>query len=151
MGEEAERAETLLRGIQKAMRDSIWAASEGMEISLTPPQVHALSVLVEDMRAGGSGLSLSQLSARMGLAHSTVSGIATRLEQRGLLHRAEDPKDRRFLRIALADPVREWVAQDLPAARLRPLAAALDRATEPERAQIMAGLATLGRLLGVEY
>jgi DNA-binding IclR family transcriptional regulator len=44
--------------------------------------VHALQVLVDEMRDRGSRLSLSELSRRMGLAHSTVSGIVTRLERR---------------------------------------------------------------------
>jgi MarR family transcriptional regulator, organic hydroperoxide resistance regulator len=150
MSEDAERAESLLRGIRKAMRDSVWAEGGDLQVSLTAPQVQALSVLVDDLRADGSGLSLSELSTRMGLAHSTVSGIVTRLEQRGLLHRAEHPGDRRYLRIQLAAPVREWVARDLPAARLRPLDAAFEQATEEERAVILAGLTTLGRLLGLD-
>ena len=150
MSEDAERAELLLRGIRKALRDSVWAEAEGMQVPLTAPQVHALSMLVDDMRADGSGLSLSELSTRMGLAHSTVSGIVTRLEQRGLLHRAEHPGDRRYLRIQLTDEVRAWVSRDLPAAKLRPLDAAFEQATDEERAVIMDGLTTLGRLLGLD-
>jgi hypothetical protein len=44
-------------------------------------------------------------------------------------------------------PVKEWLRHDLPAARLGPLADALARADEDERAAILSGLATLERLL----
>lgn len=147
---DAQQAEALLRAIQKVMRDAIWTQARDLEIPLTPPQVYALSVLVDELRAGGSGLSLSDLSARMGLAHSTVSGIVTRLEQRSLLRRTEDPADRRYLRIELEPPVRDWIDRDLPAAKLRPLAAAFGQATGDERAAILSALATLGRLLGLD-
>jgi DNA-binding MarR family transcriptional regulator len=84
----------------------------------------------------------------MGLAHSTVSGIVTRLERRDLLRRTTRPDDRRFVTIELTQPVKDWLGQELPALRLRPLTAAIGRATEQERTAILEGLATLDRLLG---
>jgi DNA-binding MarR family transcriptional regulator len=147
VSQDAERAEAYLRDIHKGMRDSIWTQAQGMQVPLTPPQVHALTVLVDDLRAGGSGLSLSELSTRMRLAHSTVSGIVTRLQRRGLLRRTERPDDRRFLRIELTAAVRDWIARDLPTARLQPLATAFAHATKDERAAILSGLETLHRLL----
>jgi DNA-binding MarR family transcriptional regulator len=83
----------------------------------------------------------------MELAHSTVSGIVTRLERRNLVQRARHPDDRRFISIELTPPVKDWLEHELPAARLQPLAAALASATEAERATIRDGLATLQRLL----
>jgi DNA-binding MarR family transcriptional regulator len=83
----------------------------------------------------------------MGLAHSTVSGIVTRLEQRGLLQRTTRAEDRRTTSIGLTDPVKQWVKDDLMGSRLRPIVAALERATEAERAAILTGLATLERLI----
>jgi DNA-binding MarR family transcriptional regulator len=56
----------------------------------------------------------------MGLAHSTVSGIAARLERHGLLSRTAQPDDRRYTRLELTEPVRDWLDRDLPAARLGP-------------------------------
>ncbi len=76
-------------------------------MSLTPPQVLALEALVDHHRETGAGLSLSELSRRMGLAHSTVSGIVTRLERRGLLRRTTRPDDRRFVAIELTQPVQD--------------------------------------------
>jgi len=147
VSDDAARVAAHLEAVRRALRDAISAAAQRYPVPLTPPQVAALEVLVDELRASGRGLSLSELSRRMGLAHSTVSGIVTRLERRGLLARVPDPEDRRFVRVELADAVKGWVEHDLPAARLRPLATALARADERERAVILKGLATLERLL----
>jgi len=86
---------------------------------------------------------VSQLSTRMGLAHNTVSGIAARLERHGLLSRTAQPDDRRYTRLELTEPVRDWLDRDLPAARLGPLVDAMRNATDEERSAILDGLAAL--------
>jgi DNA-binding MarR family transcriptional regulator len=145
--EDAARVAGHLEAIRRIMRESVWAAAQRHPVPLTPPQLRALEILVDDLRESGSGLSLSDLSRRMGLAHSTVSGIVMRLERRGLLRRATRPDDRRYLRIELTPPVREWLDRDLSASRLEPLTRALANATDAERASILDGLATLERLI----
>src|SRR5271156_2578122 len=57
---------------------------------LTAPQRMVMQVLVQS-----EGLSLKQLSARVSLAHSTVSGIVDRLEARGMVVRRRDDADGR--------------------------------------------------------
>jgi len=136
-----------LEAIRRVLRESIWAEARRYPIPLTPPQVTALEVLVDHTRETGGGLSVSELSSRMGLAHSTVSGIAARLERHGLLTRTARPDDRRYTRLELTGPVRDWLDRDLPAARLGPLVDALRNATDEERSAIVDGLAALRRLL----
>ena len=75
----------------------------------------------------------------MGRSGVAVAGYS------GLLSRR--PDDRRFVTIELTEPVKEWLGQELPALRLRPLTAAIGRATEQKRTAILDGLATLERLL----
>jgi MarR family transcriptional regulator, organic hydroperoxide resistance regulator len=104
-------------------------------------------VLVEQLRQTGTGLSVSDLAERMGLAHSTVSGIIGRLERDGLLRRTARPDDRRYTQIELIDEARQWVEQEIPAARLGPLETAVRNATSQELATILDGLAILERLL----
>jgi DNA-binding MarR family transcriptional regulator len=145
--QDAARIEGHLEAVRRVLRESIWSETRRYRVPLTPPQVLALQALVDHLREAAEGLSLSELSRQMGLAHSTVSGIVTRLERRGLLRRTTRPDDRRFVTIELTQPVREWVGQELPALRLRPLTAALGQATEQERGAILEGLATLERLL----
>jgi MarR family transcriptional regulator, organic hydroperoxide resistance regulator len=146
---EADRAAAHLEVIGRALRQSILAQVRRLPLRLTPPQVLAMQLLVDHARdePAPTGLSLSQLSERMGLAHSTVSGIVTRLERHGLVRRTTRPDDRRYAHIAITEPVRDWVERDLPALRLQPLATALGGATDDERAAVLRGLATLQRLI----
>jgi DNA-binding MarR family transcriptional regulator len=141
---DAGRIAEQLAAIRKLLRRPITHSSP---IPLTHPQLQALEVIVDHLRAEGTGPSLSQLSERMGLAHSTVSAIVTRLEGHGLLLRTPAADDRRYTRIELTKPVHDWIERDLPQARLEPLTTALREATDKERAQILTGLATLRRLL----
>jgi DNA-binding MarR family transcriptional regulator len=143
-----------LDAIGKVMRRCAWDEARRLPVALTPPQFLALQILVEAARPGlesggsaGEGLSLSALSTRMGLAHSTTSGIVDRLERLGLVRRVPRPDDRRFAMVQLADAVSAWVRDDLPSRKSAPLSAALRRATPEERTAIREGVATLERLL----
>ena len=111
---------------------------------VTVPQMNALEELSKE-----EGLSLKELSARMGLSHSTVSGIVDRLQQRGFVNRTPDPKDRRYNRIFLSEEVRDYVRVEVPSRRLGPIPRALELASAGEREQILAGVGTLRRLLEV--
>jgi DNA-binding MarR family transcriptional regulator len=145
--DEAGQVAGHLEAVRRVLHESIWSEARRYPVPLTAPQLMALRVLVDHVRDSGEGLSLTELSQRMGLAHSTVSGIVTRLERGGLLRRTTRPDDRRFTTIELTQPVRAWLDRELPTTRLRPLVAALGRATTGERATILDGLATLERLL----
>jgi len=56
-------------------------------------------------------MSLKDLSAAVGMAHSTVSGIVDRLEKRGMLERQADTADRRFTKIVASQAVRDYIAE----------------------------------------
>jgi DNA-binding MarR family transcriptional regulator len=152
--EEATDIAVSLDAIGKVMRRSAWDEARKLPVALTPPQLLAMQTLVEAARPdlesgdpGDRGLSLSALGARMGLAHSTTSGIVDRLERLGLVRRVPRLDDRRFAIVQLADAVSAWVRHDLPSRRAAPLSAALRRATSEERTAIREGVATLERLL----
>jgi DNA-binding MarR family transcriptional regulator len=148
--EDAERAAAHLESIRRILRESISAQARRFPVPLTAPQVLALQTIVDHVRTGASGLSLSELSRQMGLAHSTVSGIVTRLERRGLLRRGVRADDRRFAQIELTEPVQEWIRYELPGQRQAPFADALARASDEERAAVRNGLAILERLLAAD-
>jgi DNA-binding MarR family transcriptional regulator len=112
------------------------------EGNLTGPQRGVMHVLVET-----PNLSLKELSARVGLAHSTVSGIVDRLEERGMLVRSVESGDRRATRIAPSPAVREFMSKNVPALEADPIEAALRRATPAQRETIRAGIALLHELL----
>jgi DNA-binding MarR family transcriptional regulator len=144
---EAARISAQLTTIRRTLHETIWTELQQHPVPLTPPQVHAMQLVVERARDLGTGPSLSELTESMGLAQSTVSGIVTRLERLGLLQRVTRSDDRRSVRVELTRPVVGWIERDLAAMRLRPLAAALGEASSEERTAILEGLATLERLL----
>lgn len=144
---EAAEVSRRLESIQRSLRASIREAARSYSVPLTPPQLRALELLVEELRASGEGLSLKELSGRMALAHSTVSGVVDRLEARAFVRRTPGRDDRRYVAIELTEPVKDWLRDELAAARLKPMADALASATREERAAVVDGLATLDRLL----
>jgi DNA-binding MarR family transcriptional regulator len=115
---------------------------------LTPPQMQAMVALFQADQSGApDGLMLKELSERMGLAHSTVSGIIDRLERRGMVQRQVDPADRRSTRIVMTERVRAYIEQQLIPHLHNPLLLALRYATGEEREAILTSLSTLHRLL----
>ena len=110
--------------------------------NLTGPQQSAMHALVHS-----DAMSLKELSAHLGLAHSTVSGIIDRLEERGIVERQTNNADKRTSRIVVTHVVREFVHDALPRLSIHPLVAALTRADAAQRRAIVTGLKTLRQVL----
>ncbi len=132
----AEQIEGALRSLIQSLRRCHKAAIAAS--GLTMPQFGVLRELAEV-----DGLSLNELSERMRLAHSTVSGIVDRLERREMVVRRADPIDRRFIRIYLSDPIKTYVQEVMPARRLGLLVEVLRCVGPEERAVILEGLSLL--------
>ena len=137
---EAEEVTTTVRVLYRLLRRSF--DPDVARSGLTVPQINAMDELTRE-----DGLSLKELSGRMGLSHSTVSGIVDRLERRGLVGRRTDPKDRRYSRIFLSEEVKEYVRDVVPSRVLGPILKALERVGAEERAQMLVGIRMLRRLL----
>ena len=137
---EAEAITDLLRAARIILNRPVQGAIAGS--GLTAPQVSVLKALVET-----EGLSLKALSARLGLAHSTVSSIVDRLERRGLVRRRTSAADRRFSCLNPTAEVKTWVKTAAALHHPAMLVAALHRASPKERALIREGLRKLRDLL----
>jgi DNA-binding MarR family transcriptional regulator len=137
---EAETITGLLRAIRIILKRPVREAIAGG--GLTAPQVSVLRALVEN-----EGLSLKDLSARVGLSHSTVSSIVDRLERKGLVQRRTGAADRRFTCISPTAAVKDWVKTAAALHHPAVLVEALRRASPKERALIREGLRTLRDLL----
>ena len=135
-----QRVERDLSAIRRALRKPLEA--EVARGELTVPQSAVMRIVVRR-----HGISLKDLAHEVSLAHSTVSGIADRLEKRGMIERRPDPLDGRVSRIYPTAPVVEWVRDRLPALASGPLASALSRATAEERTSIEDALHRLRELL----
>jgi DNA-binding MarR family transcriptional regulator len=76
------------------------------------------------------GLRMSELSARLGVSLSTVSGVVDRLVDQSFLDRHDDPADRRqvVLRITEAGASQLELFRELSAGQVRDLLARIDEA-----------------------
>jgi DNA-binding MarR family transcriptional regulator len=136
----AEDVDRDLRAIRERLRRPLEA--EIARGNLTGPQQSVMHALVHS-----DGMSLKELSAHLGLAHSTVSGIVDRLQERGLVERRVDKADKRITRLAVTQTVRDFLRDILPRLSAHPLAEALGRANAAQRRAIVVGLRTLRNLL----
>lgn len=139
-GVAAEQIQRDFAAIRRALRAPL--ESEIARGELTPPQMAIMQMVVSH-----EGTSLKELSHAVGLAHSTVSSIIDRLENRGLLQRRPDPVDGRITRIHSSAVVRKFVAERLPELSQGPLERALDRASSAEQTQIGKAIRRLRELL----
>ena len=139
----AQEIERHIREIREALRRPLEA--EFARGQLTGPQRSVMQVLFHSQ-----GMSLKELCQRVGLAHSTVSGIVDRLERRGMLSRQTNSKDQRFTHIVVSKTVRDFMRKKAPRLTAYPLAGALAGAKASERKAVLTGLHELRRLLGLD-
>ena len=137
----AQSLEAQLHSIRRKLRRRLEA--EYARGQVTGPQRLVMGELVRS-----EGMSLKELSARVSLAHSTVSGIVARLEKKGLVTRQALESDQRVTQIAVSKAVRKFLDRKMPELALHPLLNALRRASEAERAAVQEGIETLEKLLG---
>ena len=107
------------------------------KLHLTMPQLKVVMLL------GRHGSApVSWLAGRLGVSPPNVTGILDRLEQQGWVHRTNDPRDRRVVRVALTSEGARLL-RELHAAgdgQLRTLAGRLD---PDDRAALHRGLTAL--------
>lgn len=132
----AREADGHLHAIQLVLRQPM--QSEIARGGLTGPQVNILAVATRR-----PGLSLKELREEVGLAHSTVSGIVSRLEKRGLLEVRADGWDGRLRRVRPTRLVRDYVKNVMPGLMLHPLVTALEDMKPAARAAALGGLRLL--------
>jgi DNA-binding MarR family transcriptional regulator len=137
----AQQIEAKLQAIRRILRRQL--DREYAKGDLTVPQRMVMEVLVQS-----NGLSVKELSYRVDLAHSTVSGIVDRLEKKGLIERRTAVNDRRLTLVTVSEAVRIFLDKRAPDLTRAPLMRALKRATRAERVAVQDGLETLARLLG---
>jgi DNA-binding MarR family transcriptional regulator len=122
----------------EAMMHSVASAHapEFLEVGVTMSQAKVLYLV-----QAAPGLRMSDLSARLGVSLSTVSGVVDRLVDQGLLNRRDDPADRRHVVLRMTDSgsTQLQLVRELNAGQVRAL---LSRIQDNE-------LAVIGRALDV--
>jgi len=92
--EEISETVQSLRRIVKAIED--YSQQVSSEFGVTGPQLWALKTILKQ-----GALPLGQLSKKMYLHPSTVTGVVDRLESKGYVARGRDATDRRIVTVSL--------------------------------------------------
>ena len=111
------------------------------QLNLTSTQGMLVSILARD-----GEMKVSDLSKKMLLSNSTVSGIIDRLEKSNVVERRRNPKDRRKVMIDLTAEFREDTRGHFKAMGEH-FASILKIATAEELDEILIGFKTLEKLL----
>jgi len=115
--------------------------SEAAKSGLTTPQLNVMMELVTE-----DGLSVKELSKRLSLSHSTVSGIVDRLEARKAVIRKQDISDGRFTQIFISVSLNEYI-KNVHHEMCIPVIKAMGKANPDEKLKICEGFTILARLL----
>lgn len=114
------------------------------EFGVTGPQLWALRVIYSEGR-----LPMGELSDKMYLHMSTVSGIVDRLEKKGYVERKRDSTDRRVVKISLTKKGKRLV-QRAPAAAQGRLLHGLESLSKPRVLNIRSSFEKVVRLMEIE-
>jgi DNA-binding MarR family transcriptional regulator len=114
--------------LSEAIQTRIWHAAE-----LTLAQARVLRQLAKEPR------SLGQLGTDLRLAPPSMTRLADRLEERGLIARSRDAEDRRKVLVTLTAEGRRLVSA-IPIFEGTPIRAAVDRMTVGDRERIAAAM-----------
>ncbi|MDK2805636.1 MAG: hypothetical protein PWQ94_800 [Thermoanaerobacterium sp.] len=125
----------IMNMIHKSMED------EFRELNITGPQGMIIGIL---MRHGK--MKISELSEKMGLTSSTVSGIIDRLEKQGMVKRVRSSDDRRVVYVNIDEEFKKKSKEVFKKIedKFRDM---MNKATEEEHDEIVKGLNTLKRLI----
>lgn len=130
---------TNLKEIQHEIKNQMHSYFK--ELSLTGPQ--GMVVLMVNKH---KSLKISEISHKIGLSNSTVSGIIDRLEQQDCVKRVRSDKDRRVVNVTLTDNMKaKLLTHDKVLDGFMTLA--LDHGTDKELEEIAQGLSILNKLL----
>jgi len=137
--EQAEQLKDLLRTLNRKFRQYMMAQTVGC--GLTVPQLHLMQELFQN-----PGITLGELSIRLGLAKSTVSGIVDRLEKQNKVIRKRNEQDRRVVHIDLSPQVKE-LGHNISLMRTNYLASLLASMTQEEITGLLTGLEKINQLM----
>lgn len=113
------------------------------QFKITAPQLVCLLAVANE-----GPLTATTIARRVFLSASTVVGILDRLEQRGLVRRIRDQRDRRLVRVS-ATAEGNQLALTAPPPLQDGLARALGQLTEGEQATIADSLSRIGDLMEI--
>lgn len=130
---------SLNRNFNRTLRHEFHALMQ--DSGFTFPQLSVISILAKNGKQ-----KVSDISEKMGLSDSTVSGILDRLEQKGIIERKRNKDDRRVVKIYLSKGSQE-ICQEFHRKREEYFAHLLKKLSEQEINDIIKSLEILNRVV----
>jgi len=129
----------VLKQVMDALRQNM--KHQFKEMNLTGSQGMLVGTLVHygDMK-------ITDLSEKLGLSNSTVSGIVDRLEEQGLVERIRSKEDRRVVYVALTSEFKKRAKEHFQEME-KGLETIMNKATPQELKIILEGLVTLKKVM----
>lgn len=133
----SEEIAYLFKSIQKKFKEQFM--QQFSNYNFTMPQLMLLHELYHH-----PGITLNELSEKLGLAKSTVSGIVDRLEVQGVVNRERPENNRRIVKISLTSKME--TTENLRLLKTRYLASIFEKVEKEEIEKILYGLKKLDSL-----
>ncbi|GAB6156590.1 MarR family transcriptional regulator [Desulfosporosinus burensis] len=108
---------------------------------ITPPQGMVLMILSKETK-----LKITELSSKLSLPNSTVSGIVDRLEKQGMVERERSEKDRRIVFVKISPHFKE-MHQHFEMNLQQNIESVMNKGNPEDLEKIFEGLSTLKKLL----
>lgn len=129
----------LMKQVRNSIRQNI--TDHYKELQLTAPQGMLVGILAHHGKT-----KISDLSEKLGLSNSTVSGIIDRLEKQGLVERIRSEEDRRVVYVETTEEFKEKSKKHFGEMG-RILEDIINKAAPEEQAAVLNGLVILNRLI----
>ena len=113
---------------------------------ITAPQGMVIGILC---KSKNTKIKISEVSAKLGLSNSTVSGIIDRLENQGIVERTRSEEDRRVVYVTLSEHFEE-MHKDFHKIAEKNIESLMKKGTPEDIGKITDGLNALKKLLGDE-
>jgi DNA-binding MarR family transcriptional regulator len=105
-------------------------------------QISMAHLFVMTMIEASGPLPMTRVAELIGSGLPTATGLVSRMEERGLVRREHDTRDRRVVLVSLTDEGGAEL-QTLNLVRRQRMAAAISNLTEGERAQLLSSIRSL--------
>ena len=130
---------TLLKEVSHAFKKQMFKQFEKYDLSGS--EIMAVTMVIHS-----GDMKISELSERMNLSMSTVSGIVDRLEKSGVFERRKDVKDRRVVRVGITKEYKVISKKDFNAFEIG-IKKALSHISDTEYQQIIQSLKLLNTII----
>jgi len=139
---DSAKVSKLFHEVMHMFKQSMSKVIEEMNPGMTAPQGMVMGILSKEKT-----MKITELSSRLSLSNSTVSGIVDRLEKQGLVERKRSEEDRRVVNVSMS-PNFTGMHQNFHKRLEENIGNVLNKGTQEELNKIFVGLDVLKQLLG---